>query len=1485
MKHLNKEKISLYFLTIMACLIACLFVVQKIVKADDLIPSDYRQIVFDQESGLGSSEVNCVFQSKSGYIWIGTEGGLYRYDGSSFSLYHLWDTEKEDVYSINSIYQDKEGRLWISTKNFGLFYIHGSSVEHFTQDYYSGVKNINSVVEDASGDIYVATAYGVYLADASSLTLTRIEALASHNIRGLAATADKVWGIYSGNHIFTIDEKQNVINSPADQLTQSEFSCISADENGKVYIGTNGNDILEMTNFYDTDIIHSPFAGIVQIYHHDDRMFVLSENGLGYFTASDEFNKIDELNVENYLSSMIIDYEGNFWISSSRMGVLFLGNSKFSHFNTKYQIVGGLTNCVEFFGNETWIGTDSGLQILDEKNHIVENELTKKLNGVSVRDFEEDAEGNIWIGTYRRFGIIEYKKDGEIVAITEQEGLISNFVHTIEILQDGTIAAGTDEGISIFNPDGTLARTYSYQNGMEYPSILAIYQDEDGRIFAGSDGGGIYILNGDEITNITDVDGLSSNVVSCFYKGNNGLFIGTDNGLSYYDAAFRTISLIDFSNNIYNIIGDGDVLHIIGSKGLISVSESQLLGTAELKTRYYSSGDGLDQTITIHSHSNMNEKGVLYICTDNGILTFDSKNIKTNELAPSLTISSVNVDGKIYYFDQFEEKLEVPKSTQRIEINIAALSFVNRENMKVRYKMNGFDDQTQELTGTDKLSAVYTNLDGGTYTFTVSAVNGDGVEREENISFVIEKKKGFLEYTLVRIVILSLVFGILILLLIFAIRSEKRFVGKNQELESLAKEHEDAIKSNTARTDYLANMSNSIKLPVNAMIRTAQEILLEGGGDEKQNARLKDIVEKGHGVMNQIDETIQLARLESGAVEKIEEPYSNSTLICDISDRMLRLLEDKPIKFFVDLGEKIPDVLIGDYDKIKQILEIILDNSIAYTKEGSITLTVDCFDMASSKGKKKNLVFTISDTGIGIARDRLNHIFEIYHQDDEAKSAGKPDTGIHLVIASRLTEIIGGNLEVESTFGSGSTFTLSLEMTIPDNEVHPTPVTESSVARVSPEEAERMWAPEVRALVVDDDELSRKLSLSTIKEMECKCDTASSGVSAIDMIMSHNYDIVLMDVAMPVMNGIDTLAEIRSLSGDEYQKLPVVALTEDVIGKNKSELTKAGFSDVILKPFDLAQFAGLLSRFVAAEKIKEKTMDATQYMNQSRFAEGLNALAENFDVSGTIERIGGNINVYNRILSSFYLQNKDAEMDLRNKFNRNFRLFRNKLHNIRTGCQNIGDLELADLAIRMENAINLGNKNYVRDNLDQMLSMLAEDIQVIEIYLQFVETEKDTDADMRGNKVQDDSLGVSEAVAETDNAKDQSPVSDSVFDQLEETEDTSTSANAATAGEASISASSKEASSDASEAEEVKEAGAEEDSKQNVIDVRQLIRMKQCLQEKNLVKTAEIFNEIAINEYVTEDMEFLSVLRKAISSGNFGDIEDLITTYLDLKSV
>ncbi len=184
-----------------------------------------------------------------------------------------------------------------------------------------------------------------------------------------------------------------------------------------------------------------------------------------------------------------------------------------------------------------------------------------------------------------------------------------------------------------------------------------------------------------------------------------------------------------------------------------------------------------------------------------------------------------------------------------------------------------------------------------------------------------------------------------------------------------------------------------------------------------------------------------------------------------------------------------------------------------------------------------------------------------------------------------------------------------------------------------------------------------------------------------------------------------------------------------------------------------------------------------------------------------------------------------------------------------------------------------------------MLSMLAEDIQVIEIYLQFVETEKDTDADMRGNKVQDDSLGVSEAVAETDNAKDQSPVSDSVFDQLEETEDTSTSANAATAGEASISASSKESSSDASEAEEVKEAGAEEDSKQNVIDVRQLIRMKQCLQEKNLVKTAEIFNEIAINEYVTEDMEFLSVLRKAISSGNFGDIEDLITTYLDLKSV
>lgn len=1315
-KYLHTGKAILRMLTGMAVFfLSCFFSVGN-VFADGSVPADYKQTVYDQEDGLGSTEVNCMLQTASGYVWIGTEGGLYRYNGSSFLLYHLMDTEKQDIFYINALFQDSAGRLWVCTNNYGLFYISGSKVVHFDADYYNGVKSVNGAAEDKSGKIYIATGYGVYTADPEEKRLNRIEELAGHNIQGLTYSGGKIWGIYSGNKIFTISGRGTVVESPADRISEEEYSCISSDDAGTVYIGTKGRQILRMTTFYNTEILDSGVDGINRVCPYPDRVFVCGESGMGYFDAAGVFTVIRDTDPDSYISDMMIDYEGDYWFSSSRMGVLFLENGKFTDLNVLDHFPEAVTNAVAFYEGNTLIGTDSGLIWLDSTGKSISNALTEYLQNYAVHDIEADGEGNLWISTQRRNGLIRCTKDFQITAWGRQQGLVSNLVNCSLLLRNGGIAAGTEDGISVLDASGNVLKNYTYENGLDYPDILCLYEDEEGTLYAGSDGGGLYRIRENGLPErFTVNDGLTSDVVSSLEPGNSGIWIGTNNGVSYLDETIRPVGNIDFSDNIYDlIVKDGEV-YIISSKGVLFTSEEKLLGTEALKERYYNMGDGLSKTFTLHSRCALSDAGVLYLCCNEGVSLLDTKHLRKNEIPPKLTVSSVDVDGTVYYYDQLGGGLTVPAGAQRIAISFSVLSYVNRENLEVRYKLEGFDQNTELLGGTDAMQAVYTNLNGGTYTLSVSAVNGDGAVSDQAISFRIIKRSRFLERRGVRITLLILTAGILACGVILLLKLQRKFAGKNREYEDLARRHAAVVKNNTVRTDYLANMSNEIKIPVNAMISTAAGIEKNTETDASQKKSLHEIISKGQDILNRVDETIKLARLESGSEEVVREPYSITTLVCDISDRMLKSLEEKPVSFLVDIGENIPDIMIGDFDKIKNILDIILDNARKFTKEGSVTFSVDAYPYRDRKADV-NLVFSVSDTGIGIPEERLEHIFEVSYPDEERKG---PE-GINLAIARNLAEIMHGELYAESTYGAGSTFTLSLVQSLPERNVYPAPVNRMAALRVSPEEADRMWAPEVKALLVDDDELSRNVSLQMFHDMEIQCDTASTGVSALDMVMSRDYDIVFLDISMPVMNGVDILREIRNLSDPGYQDLPVIAMSEDALGKTESDLMAAGFSEVVLKPFDKVTFAGILTRFIPGNKIKFRTNDVTQYIRESRYSEGLTALNERLDVIGILDRIGGSIDVYNRMLTTFYNQNTDAVSDLRNRFGANFRAFRNRIHILRTGCQNVGAAATADILLRIENALNIGNKGYVRDNLGQLLQSLEKDLGLIRQYLDFV---------------------------------------------------------------------------------------------------------------------------------------------------------------------
>ncbi|MCR5542874.1 MAG: hypothetical protein K6F55_01900, partial [Eubacterium sp.] len=575
---ITKIKIAFCITAIVACITACLFGVYKS-QASTNFP-DYKQTLYNQDNGLGINEINALYQAKSGYIWVGTEGGLYRFNGKEFKLYNLWDTEKEDVYYINDIFQDSKDRLWVCTNNFGLFYIDSGVTTHFTDDYYNGVKSINTICETEKGVLYVATSSGLFTVNEVSNELVYVERLEKHNVQDLTYSHGKLWGIYNGNMIFCIDENGVLHEEDASSFSDEELSTITSDENGTVYVGTIANDILKFSDFDNVDLLYSNVDGINNIYINNDRIYVCADSGIGFFNKIGNFSVIKGLGIQTYFTDMLKDYEGNLWMSSKKYGVLYMSHGKFSNINRKYGLEETGVNAVAKFKDNTYLCTDEGLIIINKKGKILDNEITKYLEGTSIKDIIRDKNNNIWIATYRKNGVVKYSPSGDIVNYNKSKGLISNLVNSIYELNNGNIAVCTEDGLCIIGADGAVKTTYDQENGLDYPSIISLYENEKGVIYAGSDGGGLYVIDGDNITNYTQDDGLNSNVITCITEGKNGLWIGTNNGLTYYNDIFRVISNIDFSNSITSIFSKDDLIYIVGSKGLIYATEDELLGTA-----------------------------------------------------------------------------------------------------------------------------------------------------------------------------------------------------------------------------------------------------------------------------------------------------------------------------------------------------------------------------------------------------------------------------------------------------------------------------------------------------------------------------------------------------------------------------------------------------------------------------------------------------------------------------------------------------------------------------------------------------------------------------------------------------------------------------------------------------------------------------------------------------------------------------------------
>ncbi|MDR3320962.1 MAG: response regulator [Synergistaceae bacterium] len=731
--------------------LALLFGWAAVAGADNGFMSNYIQNRFSEEGAIPVSSANKVLQTRDGYIWIAGYDGLIRFDGQHSRVFGRADgTLPTD--NISALFEDSSGRLWVGTNDSGLAV--RSNGKFMLMGVADGLpaSSVRDIAEDVSGDIYASTVSGIVRIN-QQLELTNLSLSGYNPI--FATDID----ISPGNDLWCVLNDGSVLVLNGDKLVRrisdryfgglSPVSVFCA-QDGTVYLGASENRVI----LYDSKtpggyslVDTGTRVNINSLYEdREGRVWVISDTGMGYIEDG-AFVPVDGALVRNSLENVIEDYEGNYWFSSSRNGVLLAARSKFKDVSFAFGMsVERTVNAVTEYGGMFYIGADDGLFIRDKDGAEVVNELTEFFAGARVRGVEAGPDGMLWICTYRGLGVVRYDgESGSIVSMGEKNGLSNIRGRAVLPVAGGAVVA-TSEGLLIISGD-MVTRKYSKLDGLTTAVILNALRTDDGVIYAGSDGGGIYRIENGVISNISEADGLGSGVIlrMAADEKNSGIWVSTGNGVSFMDdSGVRPIDkLAGQDNSIFDIklIGD-DGIWLLSASSVTIASRSNLLSDAPLDIRVLDMYDGLPAPFTANSWSWLSEDGMLYIPTVEGVCGIDIAEEHASPATPKLTINSVIIDD-----DEIENPtgtIVIPASAARVTVNFALLTFRSLNGNSVSVFMDGLDT-APVVYPTERLSEVsFTNLKGGEYSLRLTGTNSDGASSDEMV-VILNKQLGLTE--------------------------------------------------------------------------------------------------------------------------------------------------------------------------------------------------------------------------------------------------------------------------------------------------------------------------------------------------------------------------------------------------------------------------------------------------------------------------------------------------------------------------------------------------------------------------------------------------------------------------------------------------------------------------------------------------------------------------------------------------------------------
>ena len=705
--------------------------------------TSYVQTIYASDNGLPCGEANDIALTPDGILWIGTYAGLYRYNGSEFR----WMKDFDSVHNVNCLFVDEEGRLWIGTNDNGVsISINGKIIT--TLDYKDGLpsNSVRSIVKGADGYYYVGTSIGIMVLELNSgLRVCNIIKDVGYTVQLSADKNGFVSAITSSGELFILNESE-VRFSQRLSADKEIYRCCTFNEDGTLYVGSSNNNIYrykiteENAELIGIDSCDS-LSYLNKIYFTKDRTFVCADNGIGFFQGNQPFHIVKTGAFNNSIDNMLLDYQGNYWFTSSRQGLLKISDSSFTNIYGSIGLLPRVVNAVSELNGTLYVGTDKGLDIIKDGKRI-HTKLTDDLTNIRIRCIKKDSKNNLWICTYG-LGLVKYSEDGEITTYDSTNSTIGNRLRVVIELSDGTIVAAGVKGLTYIR-DSQVIKTITYNKDKNSAQTLSLMEMKDGTLVAGTDGDGLVLIKNGEVSKILTLkDGLPSDVIMRTVEEPNGkgLYIITSNSLCFMD---NNLSIRKFNNfpyyNNYDIqINKNGKLFVLGSAGIYVVDNKTLLSDPEkLQTDLLDSKSGLNTSLTANAWNYCDENDNLYLSCGTGVYVLNLNNYLFGNLSYHMMVSSVYLDSVPFPIER-SEPLIIGRDINKIEFFPEVVNYTVMDPM-VSYQLEGFD-QKETLIPQSQLSGVtYTNLPSGNYTFHIAVLDkNDNIIEQSSYKLIKEK--------------------------------------------------------------------------------------------------------------------------------------------------------------------------------------------------------------------------------------------------------------------------------------------------------------------------------------------------------------------------------------------------------------------------------------------------------------------------------------------------------------------------------------------------------------------------------------------------------------------------------------------------------------------------------------------------------------------------------------------------------------------------